>query len=449
LFDLFWSSILLFEEFGIDKRLLTQLAHQGITSPTDVQQQAIPVALSGQDLFVQSKTGSGKTLAFLVPALQRIIKQKPLSKRDPRAVIITPTRELANQVFAQLRLLVAGSNIVATKILGGDNFNDQIKALKKDPHVIVATPGRLADHIKQKSCFLAGLELLIIDEADRIMDLGFKAEIDLINTEANHRLRQTLLFSATLEHSQIDALSRNLLKSPKKVTLSQSNEEHTDITQNMFFADNLLHKEALLAHFLSKPNIGQCIVFTATREDTYRLSELISGKGLSSQALAGDMPQSKRLSIMDSFSRGQSQVLITTDIASRGLDLLNVTHVINFDLPKQAEEYVHRIGRTGRAGFKGHAISFVGPKDWDSFVAIKAFLQHEITFLTVDGLAAKFKGIKTPKLGEKQIANKVAAPKKSIAPKRTIKPAVKKAIAQPFDIDGHAPLRRKPKSENI
>ncbi|WP_405127489.1 DEAD/DEAH box helicase [Pseudoalteromonas ulvae] len=443
---MFWSFILLFEEFGIDKRLLTQLAHQGIKHPTDVQQQAIPIAISGQDLFVQSKTGSGKTLAFLVPLLQRLIKQRALSKRDPRALIITPTRELANQVFSQLRLLIAGSNISATKVLGGDNFNDQIKSLKKDPHIIVGTPGRLADHLKQKSFFLSGLELLIIDEADRIMDLGFKDEIDLINQQADHRLRQTLLFSATLEHSQIDAISRNLLKSPKKVTLSESNEQHDDITQNMFFADHLSHKEALLSHFLTKQNVGQCIVFTATRQDTYRLSQLLEESGLKAQPLAGDMTQAKRLSIMDAFSRGQFQVLVTTDIASRGLDLLNVTHVINFDLPKQAEEYVHRIGRTGRAGFKGFAYSLVGPKDWDSYLAIKSFLQHELTFLTVDGLAAKFKGIK-PIDKKPVVKNKAStANSKKTKPVAKKKP-VKKIIVQPIDIDGSAPLRRKPKPE--
>ena len=340
-----------FTELGIDTRLETQLAHKGITQPTDIQAHAVPTALAGYDIFAQSKTGSGKTLAFLLPAVQRVMKQKALSKRDPRVLIVAPTRELATQVFTQLRLLIAGTNIKAVKILGGENFNDQIKALRNDPHFVVATPGRLADHLKQRSLQLSGLELLIFDEADRILDLGFTDQLKLINELADHRLRQTLLFSATLDHAQVDALSRNLLKKPKQIMLSAANEQHSDIKQTLYLADHLDHKEALLEHFLNQDNVGQCIIFTATRADTSRLSESLNSKGFKSVALAGDLTQSKRLDIMDAFSRENFKILITTDVASRGLDLLSVTHVINFDLPKHAEEYVHRIGRTGRAGF--------------------------------------------------------------------------------------------------
>ncbi|MGY8877664.1 MAG: DEAD/DEAH box helicase, partial [Pseudoalteromonas sp.] len=361
-----------FTDLGIDTRLETQLAHQGITQPTDIQAHAVPTALAGHDIFAQSKTGSGKTLAFLLPAVQRVMKQKALSKRDPRVLIVAPTRELATQVFTQLRLLIAGTAIKAVKILGGENFNDQIKALRNDPQFVVATPGRLADHITKRSLQLSGLELLIFDEADRILDLGFTEQLKMINEQANHRLRQTLLFSATLDHAQVDALSRNLLKKPKQITLSAANEQHSDIKQTLYLADHLDHKEALLEHFLNQDDVGQCIIFTATRSDTSRLSEALNAKGFKSVALAGDLTQNKRLDIMDSFSRENFKILITTDVASRGLDLLSVTHVINFDLPKHAEEYVHRIGRTGRAGFKGNAISLVGPKDWASYLAIKA-----------------------------------------------------------------------------
>ncbi|MEL0646794.1 DEAD/DEAH box helicase [Pseudoalteromonas agarivorans] len=436
-----------FTDLGIDTRLETQLAHQGITQPTDIQAHAVPTALAGHDIFAQSKTGSGKTLAFLLPAVQRVMKQKALSKRDPRVLIVAPTRELATQVFTQLRLLIAGTNIKAVKILGGENFNDQIKALRNDPHFVVATPGRLADHITKRSLQLSGLELLIFDEADRILDLGFTEQLKMINEQANHRLRQTLLFSATLDHAQVDALSRNLLKKPKQITLSAANEQHSDIKQTLYLADHLDHKEALLEHFLKQDDVGQCIIFTATRADTSRLSEALNEKGFKSVALAGDLTQSKRLEIMDSFSRENFKILITTDVASRGLDLLSVTHVINFDLPKHAEEYVHRIGRTGRAGFKGNALSLVGPKDWASYLAIKSFLNDELVFASVEGLKAKFKGIKEKKPAAVVKTKKVTQVKKPHVKRKTKPKKPVAPIKAPMNIDGDSPMRRKKKPE--
>ena len=355
-----------FTDLGIDTRLETQLAHQGITQPTDIQAHAVPTALAGHDIFAQSKTGSGKTLAFLLPAVQRVMKQKALSKRDPRVLIVAPTRELATQVFTQLRLLIAGTNIKAVKILGGENFNDQIKALRNDPHFVVATPGRLADHLKQRSLQLSGLELLIFDEADRILDLGFTEQLKLINELADHRLRQTLLFSATLDHAQVDALSRNLLKKPKQIMLSAANEQHSDIKQTLYLADHLDHKEALLEHFLNQDNVGQCIIFTATRADTSRLSEALNSKGF---------------------------------------------------------------------------------KDWASYLAIKSFLNDELSFATVDGLKAKFKGIKEKKVTPVKSIKKIVADKKP-QQKRKAKP--KKPVAPvkaPLNIDGDTPMRRKKKPE--
>ncbi|KID57123.1 RNA helicase [Pseudoalteromonas luteoviolacea] len=436
-----------FSELGLDLRFEKQLEHQGINEPTEIQAHAIPTALAGHDVFAQSKTGSGKTLAFLLPAVQRVMKQKALSKRDPRVLIVAPTRELANQVFSQCRLLIAGTAMTATKVLGGENFNDQVKALRKNPHFVIGTPGRITDHLEQQSLRLSGLELLIFDEADRMLDLGFDKQLNAINNQADHRLRQTMLFSATLEHAQVEITAKSLLKSPKKILLSGSNEKHGDIQQALYFADHLDHKEALLKHFVQQDEVGQCIIFTATRQDTTRLSELLNEMDIKAIGLAGDLAQNKRLDIMDAFSRGIYKVLVTTDVASRGLDLLNVTHVINFDLPKQAEEYVHRIGRTGRAGFKGTAASLVGPKDWKSYKAIAQYLKEELSFHTVEGLEGKFKGFKEK---PKKPAYKGKKPQKANKPEQkrkfTKKPkAPKKPIAAPFDVDGHAPLRRKPK----
>ncbi|WP_462158442.1 DEAD/DEAH box helicase [Pseudoalteromonas sp. GB56] len=440
-----------FSDLGIDTRLCAQMTHQGITTPTDIQAQAIPLALAGHDLFAQSKTGSGKTLAFLLPAVQRVIKQKALSKRDPRVLIVTPTRELATQVHAQLRLLIAGTALSAVKILGGENYNDQVKALRKDPHFVVGTPGRIADHLEDRSLHLSGLEMLIFDEADRILDLGFSEQVELINKSADHRLRQSLLFSATLEHAQVGALSRNLLKNPKGVSISAATDEHSDISQRLYLADHLDHKEALLDHLLSnEEGLGQCIIFTATREDTQRLCDKVTAHGLKAVALEGTMAQNKRLEIMDSFSRGLYQVLITTDVASRGLDLLNVTHVINFDLPKNAEEYIHRIGRTGRAGFKGFAISLVGPKDWQSYLAINQFMRRPLPFSEIDGLVGKFKGFTQPKPKKPATDKAKSGEPKRIKSNQQAKhkrrgKMTKKPIAAPFDPNVMGTLKRKPK----
>ncbi len=443
-----WSTPLQFTDFSLDKRLLDTLDHMGIETPTEIQQQAIPVGLSGKDLMASSKTGSGKTLAFLLPAMQRIISTRALSKRDPRVLILLPTRELANQVYSQLRLLVANTQYKAIKILGGENFNDQAKSLARDPHFVVATPGRLADHLKQHHLHLNGLELLILDEADRMLDLGFADQLKAINNAADHKRRQTLMFSATLDHGEINEIAAELLNSPEHVAIGAGNIENLDITQRIYLADHLDHKEALLSRILESEPHKQIIIFTATREDTDRLAAKLSQAGYNTASLSGNLNQSARNQIMDQFSRGLQKILVTTDVASRGLDLLNVSLVINFDMPKFAEEYVHRIGRTGRAGAKGDAISLVGPKDWVSFKQVQLFLKKKFDLSTIDGLAAKFSGLKDKPKTKKRT--------KSTAKKGVATKAKSKAKAKPKQLDkrfitgvdvGDAPMLRKPKSK--
>lgn len=416
---------MLFEEFGFDNRILKSIGHLGFDEATEIQSRAIPEAMAGRDLLASSKTGSGKTLAYLLPALHRVYKKKALSKRDPRVVVLVPTRELAKQVFGQLRLLLAGSRFTSILIQGGENFNDQHKSLQKDPHFIVATPGRLVDHLKQRHVFLEGLELLILDEADRMLDLGFAEAMRAINAAASHRQRQTLFFSATLDNTQVSEIANELLREPSRVAVGQGFDEHTDIAQHVLLCDHLDHKEALLKHLLLGQTIKQAIIFTATKSDTVRLSESIAQWGLTTQALNGNLSQSARNKTMESFAKGQFTVLVSTDVASRGLDIANVSHVFNFDLPKQAEEFVHRTGRTGRAGFKGEAYSLVGPKDWMNFKAIEVFLQKTFTTEVIEGLEPKFKGLLPPK-PVKQVIQKT----KAKAPKKASKNATKKSPTQ-------------------
>ena len=435
-----------FTELSLDKRLQQSIDHMGFTKTTEIQELAIPVALTGRDLMASSKTGSGKTLAFLLPAMQRIISTKALSKRDPRVLVLLPTRELAYQVYSQLRLLVANTKYKATSILGGENFNDQAKALAKDPHFIVGTPGRVADHLLQNHLYLNGLEMLILDEADRMLDLGFAAQLRMINKAADHRRRQTLMFSATLEHEEVNEIAEELLNNPEHILVDAAYSEHKDIQQKIYLCDHLDHKEALLEKILKQDKQKQVIIFTATRSDTQRLADKLAKDGFNTIALSGDLKQSARNNIMDSFSRGQQQILVTTDVASRGLDLLNVSLVVNFDMPKLSEEYVHRIGRTGRAGAKGDAVSLVGPKDWNSFIAIQKFLRRTFELSSIEGLEAKFKGLK-PK-PKKQVnasskPNKNQNKRKPMAKKPKATQKRDKRFHNAIDI-GDAPMRRKP-----
>ncbi|WP_238596839.1 DEAD/DEAH box helicase [Psychromonas sp. psych-6C06] len=438
---------MLIDDLPVDRRLLMSLSHLGFTETTEIQAQAIPVAVAGKDLLASSKTGSGKTLAFLLPAMQRVLKTRALTKRDPRVLILTPTRELAKQVYSQLRLLVANTSLKSTLVLGGENFNDQVKQLDKDPHFVVGTPGRIVDHLKKGLLHLHGLELLILDEADRMLDLGFAEQLKAVNEEANHRLRQTLLFSATLGHAEVNEFASELLKAPVRIAIGEENQQHSEITQRFFLADNLNQKEKLLFHFVQKEDTKQVIIFTATRKDTERLSSVLNEKGCSSIALHGDLSQNSRNQIMDSFSRGKDKVLVTTDIASRGLDLLNVSHVINFDIPKHTEEYIHRIGRTGRAGASGDAISLIGPKDWDNFKKVESFVQQSITFDRVDGINPKFKGLK-PVLAKATTAGKFAKDnkKQTQQKKAKVKKSVNKTFHEATDV-GFTPMRRKKKSD--
>lgn len=433
-----------FQDLALDPRLLRSISHLGFVKPTPVQEEAIPAVMAGRDLMVSSRTGSGKTLAYLLPMMQRLLKSRPLAKRDARALILTPTRELAKQVYGQLRLLVANTPLNSALIVGGENFNDQEKLLKREPDIIVATPGRFNDHLEHRSVRINGLEMLILDEADRMLDLGFMPQLTRINKEADHRLRQTLMFSATLDHAEVDELALALLKSPFRVALEASHQPHQDISQRFYLSDHLTHKEALLQHFLATEPVKQLIIFTATRADAERLAVLCDAAGMPAVGLSGSLSQAKRNAVMQQFAGGHYRVLVTTDLASRGLDLLQVSHVINFDLPKHPEEYVHRIGRTGRAGARGEAISLVGPKDWPSLQKIEAFLRQGISFSVVEILPATFTGIVAKP--DKKIAKPAVADTKQQKARKTAgrkKPPSKPASFFEGGDDGSAPVRRK------
>lgn len=412
-----------FKELGLDNRLLKNLKHFDFKQATEIQQKAIPVSIAGKDLLASSKTGSGKTLAFVLPMLHKSLKNKAFSAKDPRGVILAPTRELAKQVYGELRSMLGGLSYDATLIVGGENFNDQVKALRKYPKFIVATPGRLADHLEHRSLYLDGLETLVLDEADRMLDLGFAPELRRIHNAAKHRRRQTLMFSATLDHAEVNDIAMEMLDAPKRIAIGASTEKHTDITQKFYLCDHLDHKEAILERIIEEADYKQLIIFTATRVDTERLTDKLNEKKLKAIALSGSLTQTQRNTIMSQFERAVFKILVTTDVASRGLDIANVTHVVNFDMPKHTEEYVHRVGRTGRAGNKGDAVSLVGPKDWDSFKRVEAYLEQDLSFSELEGLKGKFKGLRPrkPDFRNKGKGTKKAKPQAKKGPKKPVK----------------------------
>lgn len=433
---------MLFSDLPLDHRILKNLNLKGFDQATEIQAQAIPKGLLGRDLLASSKTGSGKTLAFLIPALDRVLKSKALSKKDPRVLILAPTRELAKQVFMQLKWLTQKLPVAQALVLGGENFNDQVKQLRRNPEFVVGTAGRVADHLTDKSLFLNGLELLVLDEADRMLDLGFAAQLKLINGAADHRKRQTMMFSATLDNAEIHFLTQQILNAPSKITIGSETQAHQDIQQSFVLADGLAHKETLLDTLLESDKREQVIVFTATRDDAERLANKLNEQGYSAAGLSGKLNQGQRNNIMSAFSNGQHQILVTTDVASRGLDLLKVGLVINFDLPKFAEEYIHRVGRTGRAGNKGKAISFVSRKDWKSFESIKNLLDQKCEFTEIDGLQAEFKGVtsRRPQTAKKQKSDKKPSQGANNNTKQNASKRIKTMQGQ--DV-GSAPMKRK------
>ena len=298
---------MLVTDLPVHHKIISKLETKNISTLTEIQERTMLPAIQGKDIIASSKTGSGKTFAFLVPAINRLMSQKALSRQDPRALILAPTRELAKQVFIEAKSMCTGLNLTCSLIVGGENYNDQVKALRRNPHIIVGTAGRVADHLLDKSVYLNGLELLIFDEADRMLDLGFSAQLKMINDYADHRKRQTMLFSATLDNIELKHMTTQLTKGAVRVAVGDSTAEHGDIEQKCFFADNVDNKDQILQFELANRTYNQAIVFTATREDTDRIAALLNEQNLEAIALRGDMLQSQRAAVMSAFARGQHQ----------------------------------------------------------------------------------------------------------------------------------------------
>jgi ATP-dependent RNA helicase RhlE len=367
---------MLFEQLGLSAELLRAIDDQGYRQATPIQQQAIPLILEGRDVLACAQTGTGKTAGFTLPLLHRVQKAHQGGQRARvRALILTPTRELAAQVGESVRAYGRHLPIKSAMIFGGVGINPQIAKLRAGIDIVIATPGRLLDHMRQRTVDLSDIEVLVLDEADRMLDMGFIRDIRKIMDELP-RQRQNLLFSATFS-KEIRRLAAHLLNSPQEIQAAGQNMPARGINQVVWPVDQTRKRE-LLSHQVGAQNWQQVLVFARTKHGAERLSKQLSQDGLKSVALHGNKSQAARTRALADFKAGRVRVLVATDIAARGLDIDRLPHVVNYELPHVPEDYIHRIGRTARAGHGGHAVSLVCSAEERQLAAIERLLNRKI-----------------------------------------------------------------------
>ena len=379
-----------FEELKLAPELLAALTACGYTEPTPIQAQAIPLLLAGRDVIGSAQTGTGKTAAFVVPALQRLAVSGTRAGAGrngvatPRILVLAPTRELAQQVAEQAVRYGRSLRVNTVCIYGGAPYPVQNRDLARGADIIVATPGRLIDHLERGRIDLSALEVLVLDEADRMLDMGFVDDVERIALLAP-KTRQTVLFSATFD-SAIARLSSRLMRDAARIDVKAADAAPLAIEQRVHFADDHSHKHRILDHLLADIAITQSIVFIATKRDAESLAQRLKGEGHAAAALHGDMDQRERTRTLQDMRRGRVRTLVATDVAARGIDVAGISHVINFDLPRQAGDYVHRIGRTGRMGAAGIAVSLANHGERGALRQIERFTGAAIRAHVIPGL---------------------------------------------------------------
>lgn len=375
-----------FSELNLDPSIIQTLDTEGFTIPTPIQSQAIPKILAGFDIRASAQTGTGKTAAFMLPILNKLlIPSKYPSNKGPRILILVPTRELAMQVADEAMRFSRNLRKVKTVcIYGGAPYPKQNQELARPYEILVATPGRLIDHMQQGRVCFNRLEVMVLDEADRMLDMGFIEPVEKI-ASSTPKNRQTLLFSATMKGAVL-GLSNRLLTNPIEISVSPENTRHENIEQRLHIVDDMHHKNRILNHLLSDAEINQVIIFTGTKRFADQLVDILFDGGHRAAALHGDMNQRQRTRTITRLRDGEVKILVATDVAARGIDVQTISHVINFDLPNNAEDYVHRIGRTGRAGAKGIAISFAASKDLGLVRQIEQYSGYKIVPSVIEGM---------------------------------------------------------------
>ncbi len=375
-----------FESLDLHPTILRAVLEAGYTNPTAVQAQAIPDALKGRDIMASAQTGTGKTAAFTLPALNLLATPHASNSRGPRILVLTPTRELAAQVNEAARKYGKYIRARTVSIVGGMPYPLQNKLLSQPLDILVATPGRFIDHMERGRIDLSRLQMLVLDEADRMLDMGFMPDVEKI-CAALPKERQTLLFSATLDG--IGHIAKQFLNNPITLQVAGQKEKHANIEQRLHFVDDMTHKNKLLEHLLIAPDMNQAIIFTSTKRHADVLAEDLYAAGHKTAALHGDMTQGARNRTLTKLRHGDVKVLVATDVAARGIDVQGISHVINYDLPKFAEDYVHRIGRTGRANNKGTAISFASNMDRHLLRKIEQFTGQKLDAAVIEGFEPK------------------------------------------------------------
>jgi len=387
-----------FEELGLSAPLLSVLHEKNYTVATPIQQQAIPVIREGRDVIAGSQTGTGKTAAFALPILENLSLTDRRGKQCfIRTLILTPTRELASQVEANIHEYSKNLPLKSAVIFGGVSMSAQIHKLRRGFDILVATPGRLLDHLQNGTVNLSRVSTFVLDEADRMLDMGFIRDINKI-MNVLPKTRQNLLFSATYS-KEIESLSKNILHDPVRIAVSPKNTTVEAIKQTVFSVDKERKRE-LLSYLIGSGNWKQVLVFTRTKHGANRLAKQLSIDGLPSDAIHGNKSQAARKRALDGFKQGKFRVLVATDVAARGIDIVKLPHVVNYDLPQSPKDYIHRIGRTGRAGTKGEAISLMCHEEISLLKDIQRLLKKELPTKTLPGYEPEKKAFNKPPQNE-------------------------------------------------
>ncbi|MBE2897092.1 ATP-dependent RNA helicase SrmB [Pasteurellaceae bacterium HPA106] len=424
-----------FDQFDLHPALLKAIAAKGYTRPMEIQTQTIEPALDKRDILGSAPTGTGKTAAFLIPAIQHLLDFPRKKPGAPRVLILTPTRELALQVAEQAQILCQFTPLKVTTITGGVAFMNHAEAFNETQDIVVATPGRLLQYIKEEHFDCRAVEMLILDEADRLLEMGFGQDVETIAAETRWR-GQTLLFSATLEGELLHDFSARLLNDPVEVDAQPSRRERKKIHQWMCHADSKEHKFKLLVRIIDNENIERAIVFVRKREEVRTLSEMLRKRNIRSTYLEGEMAQTQRNNAIDKLKNGVVNVLVATDVAARGIDIDDIDCVFNYDLPYSADTYLHRIGRTARAGKKGVAVSLVEGHDYKLLGKIRRYTQELIKPRVIEGLeprtkAPKNDGKKSPSKKQKARTKAKKAEKKDAQKKTKVRHRDRKNIGKP------------------
>jgi len=436
----------LLEQYDLDRRLRLALDALGFTEGTAVQEQVMPAALAGTDLAISAETGSGKTLAYLIPTVQRFLAAGVTGEDGPLALVLVPTRELARQVLKHCRSLLGKTPLQVYGITGGADFRYQQSLFRKGPEIIVATPGRLLEHCERDSTSLAALQVLVLDEADRMLDMGFREDVLKIAGYCAPQ-RQVLMVSATLNHRELGSISKALLKTPQTIAVDAARQPHSSINHQIMLADGQEHKDKLLIALLEHGGFKRALVFGNKRSTAIRLSGLVKYHKLRCACLHGEMTTEDRREVVTRFNDGKLSVVCASDVAARGLDVKDIDLVINYDLPHSGDDYLHRTGRTGRAGASGLALSLVTSTDWNLMVSIERYLKLSFERRSLPGLKARYDGPKKQKASGKAAGSKKKKPKSAVAKSKS-RQRNRKSVGKPEgksnqQNDGFAPLMKK------